>query len=246
LNSILILVVLISSVAYILGGMIILIKINWSQTSVLALTAMSAGLLLAIALLDLIPDTQNEIKNSSFYILVGFIIMYLISFTANFWKKDKGDQIGFEGSSMIGISVGMSLHNFFEGLSLGVSYAISVKLGIVVSIALILHKIPEGISYSSSVLALSRNRKKTVIYLFIQGLCMWVGTGLSILLAHFTEISEKFIAIPIAITAGIFLYLGGTALLPVTNKIPDKKIPIAFLSGIIFYFIFHGISEYLG
>ena len=127
MNTVLFLIVLISSVAYILGGMIILIKINWSQTSVLALTAMSAGLLLAIAILDLIPDTQNEIKNSSFSILLGFVIMYLITFISNVWKKDKGDNLGFEGSSMIGISVGMSLHNFFEGLSLGGSNAISVN-----------------------------------------------------------------------------------------------------------------------
>ena len=243
MNNILFLVVLISSVAYILGGMIILIKANWSQTSVLALTALSAGLLLAIAILDLIPDTEEELNNSSIYILLGFVIMYLITYLSNVWKKEKD---GFEGSSMIGISIGMSLHNFFEGLSLGVSYAINVKLGIIVSITLILHKIPEGLSYSSSVLAISRDRKKTAMYLIGQGLCMWIGAGLSILLAHFTQISEKFIAIPIAITAGIFLYLGGTALLPVTNKIQDKKIPMSFLCGIIFYFLFHGLSEYLG
>lgn len=239
MNSILFLVVLISSIAYILGGMIILIKANWSQTSILALTAWSAGLLLAIAILDLIPDTQEELKNSSIYILLGFIIMYFITFVSSIWKKDK------ESSSMIGLSVGMSLHNFFEGLSLGVSYAISVNLGIVVSFALIFHKIPEGLSYSSSVLAISRDRKKTTIHLIAQGICMWLGAGVSILLAHYTEISEQFIAVPIAITAGIFLYLGGTALLPSTNKIQDKKIPIAFLSGIIFYFLFHGLSEYL-
>jgi hypothetical protein len=57
MSTVLFIVVFISSVAYILGGMIVLIKKNWSQTSVLAITAMSAGLLLSIAILDLIPDT---------------------------------------------------------------------------------------------------------------------------------------------------------------------------------------------
>jgi zinc transporter ZupT len=246
MSTVLFIVVFISSIAYILGGMIVLIKKNWSQTSVLAITAMSAGLLLSIAILDLIPDTQGELKNNSLYIMLGLILMYLVSYLSNISKKRKVDINGFDGSSMLGISLGMSLHNFFEGLSIGVSYAINVNLGIVVSFALVLHKLPEGITYASSVFAITRNRKKTAINLLAQGLFMWLGVGLSILLSYFTEIDEKFIAIPIAITAGIFIYLGGTALLPVTNKITNKNIPISFVSGVIIYIIIHSISEFLG
>jgi zinc transporter ZupT len=243
MSKVLFIVVLISSVAYILGGMIVLIKKNWSQTSVLALTAMSAGLLLSIAILDLIPDTQNELSNNSLYIMLGLVIMYLITYLSKISKKKK---VEVDESSMVGISMGMSLHNFFEGLSIGVSYAISVKLGIVVSFALVLHKIPEGISYASSVFSITRNRKKTAINLLAQGLFIWLGVGFSILLSFFTEINEKFIAIPIAMTAGIFIYIGGTSLLPVTNKITNRNIPISFVSGVLIYFIFHSISEYLG
>jgi zinc transporter ZupT len=246
MNKILLLVAFISSATYILGGMIILIKKNWSQTSLLALTAMSAGFFLSIAILDLIPDTQNELKNSSLYVMLGLIIMYLISYLSNVWKRGKDEENSVKGSSVLGVTLGMFLHNFFEGLSLGVSYSISVKLGIVVSFALILHKIPEGLSYASSVLAITRNRKKTFIYLLTQGLFTWLGVGVSILLSHFTEINDKFIAIPIAMTAGIFLYLGGTSLLPITNKITNRNIPFSFISGVIIYIIFHGISEYLG
>jgi zinc transporter ZupT len=92
---------------------------------------------------------------------------------------------------------------------------------------------------------MTRNLKKTAINLLIQGLFIWLGVGLSLLLSYFTEINEKFIAIPIAMTAGIFIYLGGTSLLPVANKITNKKIPISFVCGVLFFLIFHSISEYL-
>jgi zinc transporter ZupT len=245
MSTVLFIVVFISSVAYILGGMIVLIKKNWSEISVLSITAMSAGLLLSIAILDLIPDTQEELKNNSLFIMLGLILMYLVSYFSKVSKKGKTDS-GFDGNSMLGISLGMSLHNFFEGLSIGVSYAISINLGIMVSFALILHKIPEGVTYATSVFAITQNRKKTFINLLYQGLLMWLGVGVSILLSYFTEIDEKFIAIPIAMIAGIFIYLGGTALLPVANKLSNKKIPISFVSGVIIYFVFRSISEFLG
>lgn len=245
MSTVLFIVVFISSVAYILGGMIVLIKKNWSEISVLSITAMSAGLLLLIAILDLIPDTQEELKNNSLFIMLGLILMYLVSYFSKVSKKGKTDS-GLDGNSMLGISLGMSLHNFFEGLSIGFSYAISVNLGIMVSFALILHKIPEGVTYASSVFAITQNRKKTVINLLYQGLLMWLGVGVSILLSYFTEIDKKFIAIPIAMIAGIFIYLGGTALLPVANKLSNKKIPVSFVSGVIIYFVFRSISEFLG
>lgn len=245
-NMIMLVVVFISSVAYILGGLIVLIKKSWSQTSVLAITAMSAGLLLSIAILDLIPDTQEELKNNSLYIMLGLIIMYLVTYLSSVSKKRKSEINGFDESSMFGISLGMSLHNVFEGLSIGVSYAISVKLGLMVSLALILHKIPEGMSYASSFFAITLNRKKTAIHLLIQGLFIWLGVVLSILLSFFTEINEKFIAIPIAMTAGIFIYLGGTSLLPVANKMTNKNIPISFVCGVVLFFVFRSISEYIG
>lgn len=245
MSTVLFIVVFISSVAYILGGMIVLIKKKWSQTSVLAITAMSAGLLLSIAILDLIPDTQEELNNNSLFIMLGLILMYIVSYFSNASKKGKSEN-ELNGDSMLGISLGMSLHNLFEGISIGVSYAISVDLGIMVSFALILHKIPEGITYATSVFAITQNRKKTIMNLLYQGLLMWLGVGLSIMLSYFTEIDEKFIAIPIAMIAGIFIYLGGTALLPVANKLSNRKIPISFVSGVLIYFIFHSISEVLG
>jgi zinc transporter ZupT len=246
MSTVLLLVVLISSVAYILGGMLVLIKKKWSQNSLLAITAMSAGLLLSISILDLIPETQEQLSNNSLYIMLGLVIMYLVSYLTSVYNKKKSDINGIDESSMLGISLGMSLHNIFEGLSIGVSYAISVKLGLVVSIALVLHKIPEGITYASSVFAITQNRRKTAINLLIQSLLIWLGVGLSILLAYFTEINEKFIAIPIAMTAGIFIYLGGTSLLPVANKITNRSIPISFVSGILFFVVFRSISELLG
>ncbi len=244
LTSTVILVVFISSLAYILGGFLVLFKKNWTENSLMTLIAFSAGLLLAIALLDLIPDTQEMLSNSSLYVIIGFLIMYFIFL---FTKEGASNRPGSNQTMTVtGLSIGMLLHNFFEGLSIGISYTVNVKLGLIVSIALIIHKIPEGLSYSSAMLASLNNRKKATVYLIVQALFTWLGAGAAILLSDLKGASELAVGIALSITAGIFLYLSGTSLLPAMNQLPLKKIPFFFVGGIIVYFLLHSIAEALG
>lgn len=233
------LVVLLSSLAYILGGFIVLIRKNWSEKTLLSLVALSAGLLLSIAILDLIPEVQEVFHHSSLFVLIGFIIMYIIFLPALNGKKGL-DHV--EHAAGTGLTIGMLLHNLFEGLSIGISYSASFELGVVVSIALIIHKIPEGLSYTSVMLAFLNGRKKTTMYLIIQGIFTWIGAGIGILLAGLKDFQEIIIAVGLSVTAGIFLYLSGTLLLPIINRGTFKSTPLFFIGGILLYFILHGIS----
>lgn len=221
----------------------VLFKKNLSENNLISLVALSAGLLLAIALLDLIPDTQENLKNSSLFVVVGFLIMYVIFLFTK--SKEKKKTNTSDNPPLTGLSIGMFLHNFFEGLSIGISYSVNFKLGVIVSIALVIHKIPEGLSYGSAMLASLKDKRKTAIYLIIQGLFTWLGAGSSILLSELNDYKEQVVAIALSITAGIFLYIGGTTLLPVINQRSLKKTPIFFFSGIILYFVLHSLSEFL-
>lgn len=237
-----ILVVLISSLAYILGGFLVLLKPNWPEKHLKSLIALSAGLLLSIALLDLIPDVQKDLNNSSVFVIIGFLIMYFIFL---FTKPISENELGNSKASIVGLSVGMLLHNFFEGLSIGISYSVNTQLGIIVSLALVIHKIPEGLSFTSIYLAFLNGRRKTVIYLIIQGIFTWLGAGSAVFLSEFKELQEQMVAIALSITAGIFLYLSGTALLPSINTRTFKSTPFFFIGGILLYFIVHRIAEAL-
>lgn len=193
--------------------------------------------MLSIALMDLIPDAQKDISNSSMFVIVGFLIMYFVFLPTKLTEKNNG--------TVTGLTMGMLLHNLFEGLTIGFSYSSSVKLGVIVSIALVIHKIPEGLSYTAAMLAFLNGRKKTAIYLIIQGVFTWLGAGISIFLSEFKNLQEPITAIGLSITAGIFLYLSGSLLLPSINQKPFKSTSFLFVSGIFIYFILHTISERL-
>lgn len=243
LAPIVILVVLISSLAYIFGGFLVLFQKNWSEKTLISLIALSAGLLLSIALLDLIPDVQKDINKSSWYVIIGFLIMYFVFLPTKSIEKNLHDN---SHTTVTGLTLGMLLHNFFEGLSIGISYSGSLKLGVIVTIALVIHKIPEGLSYSSAMLAFLNGRRKTTIYLIIQGLFTWLGAGISVVLSELKDLQEPITAIGLSVTAGIFLYLSGAVLLPTINQRPFKSTSIFFLSGIFLYFMLHSIAEALG
>jgi zinc transporter ZupT len=193
--------------------------------------------LLSIALLDLIPDAQKDLGNSSLFVIIGFLIMYFVFLPTRLNEKSDGN--------VTGLTMGMLLHNLFEGLSIGFSYSGSVKLGVIVTIALVIHKIPEGLSYTSAMLAFLNGRKKTTIYLIIQGIFTWLGAGISVFLSAFKDLQEPITAIGLSITAGIFLYLSGSILLPSINQKSFKSSPFLFVGGILLYFIMHAISESL-
>ncbi|WP_026574966.1 ZIP family metal transporter [Bacillus sp. UNC438CL73TsuS30] len=203
------------------------------------MVALSAGLLLSIALLDLIPEVQEGIHNSSLFILIGFLIMYFIFLPTT--SNGKNGLDNSDTATLRGLTIGMLLHNFFEGLSIGISYSASFELGVFVSIALVIHKIPEGLSYTSVMLAFLNGRKKTTIYLIVQGIFTWVGAGSAILLSGLKDHQEQIVAIGLSITVGIFLYLCGTLLLPLINRGTFKSTPLFFIGGILLYLVLHSI-----
>jgi zinc transporter ZupT len=183
------------------------------------------------------PDAQTDIKNSSLFVMIGFLIMYFVLLPTKLNDNSNG--------MVKGLTLGMLFHNFFEGLSIAFSYSGSFKLGVIVTIALVIHKIPEGLSYTSAMLAFLNGRKKTTIYLIIQGVFTWLGAGISVFLSEFKNFHQPIVPIGISITAGIFLYLSGSTLLPCINQKPYKRTSVLFVSGIILYFLLHTISEAL-
>ena len=139
----------------------------------------------------------------------------------------------------------MLIHSFFEGLSIVASSELHVHLGLTVLIAVVLHKIPEGLTISSIVFAITQDKKKAIGAVFILGISTLAGGGTALLLTGISSLpSEQMVAFLISFIAGIFLYVAGTNLLPVVNSAEDRPISLFFFLGILVYFLLQlGRSE---
>lgn len=236
--------VIVAALANSFGGFVIFFKKNWSRKGLNALMALSAGLLLAIAILDLIPKTIEAHAFQPIYVLTGIVTMFFFQkFIAAHFHFGEETHHHDQKSSVVGAFIGLLIHTFFDGLAIVISFQVNVSLGITVLVAVLLHKIPDGITISSIVYAMFQNKKKALWAAIWLGISTIIGALSSSL---FVNTYEQIMAIALSFTIGIFLYVASTDLLPAVNQEEDRGVALFFFIGIGLYFILHlGIHELL-
>lgn len=231
--------VLLAAVANIFGGLIILWKKDWSKTGLNSLMAISAGMLLSIGIIDLAPEALEVNHKNGVFILLGIILIYFFQqfVASHFHFGEETHHHGNSNSAIVGAMLGMMIHTFFDGFSIVASFEINFSLGLTVLLAILLHKIPDGLTISSIVLSLLGNRKVAFYSAVLLGASTLLGAFVAELLSKGNIVSEDITSAALSVTAGIFIYVACTDLLPEVNKSENRLISSFFILGIIIYFL---------
>jgi zinc and cadmium transporter len=126
--------------------------------------------------------------------------------------------------------VGDSLHNFIDGLVIGVSYLVSVPLGITTTFVIILHEIPQELGDFGVLLHGGFKKKKAILLNFVTALTAVLGTIVGLLLGSSAE-SLSLLVLPL--TAGGFIYIAGSDLIPELHKECKASRSLVQLIGIV-------------
>ncbi|MDF0728744.1 ZIP family metal transporter [Cytobacillus sp. S13-E01] len=240
--------VLTAAFANVLGGLVIFLKKNWSRRGLNGLMALSAGLLFTIAIMDLIPEALEIHESSAVYIVIGFGLIFLFQqfLAPHFHFGEETHKHSHSQSTTLGaLRMRMLVHTFFDGVSIVASFKIDEKIGFVVLIAVLLHKIPDGLTISSIVFASLKSKKKAIEASFLLGISTILGAIATLSLTQFFPIDSNILAIALSITSGIFLYIATVDLLPVVSATEDRPIILFFFVGILLYFALHLILDQL-
>ncbi|HET7579255.1 MAG TPA: ZIP family metal transporter [Bacillales bacterium] len=240
--------VVLAAAANVAGGFIIFLKKDWSDRALHALMALSAGLLLAITLADLIPEVMKQSGFSPVYILISLAGMFLLQQWVEPHTHGHGEyqQEGRSKSTVTSLTIGMSIHTFFDGFSIIASFALDVRLGLTVLLAIFLHKIPDGVTISSVVFSFSRNKKKGLGSAVIMGVVTIAGGLAAWLLTEGGSAGGSTLVIALSISAGIFLYIANAELLPAIREAQDRLLPWFVAIGIAAYFLLDWLLGQLG
>lgn len=240
--------VVLAAAANVVGGFVIFMKKDWSERAVHALMAISAGLLLAITLADLIPEVISQSSSSPMYILASLAGIFLIQqwIGPHDHHGHGHHHVGNSRNTARGLTVGMTIHTFFDGFSIIASFALDVKLGVAVLLAILLHKIPDGVTISSVIFSLSRDKKKAVGAAVIMGIATVAGGFAAWLLTGASSPGSGMLAIALSISAGIFLYIANVELLPEVSATKDRLMAWFVAGGIAVYFVLHWMMGQLG
>lgn len=160
-----------------IGGIIGVTFKNTSSKFLSFVLQFAAGLMTAIICFDLIPEAieLSGLGNTLIGILIGVAVMI---FCDNIVKNKTGKKARNKSSLLqtgIIVAIGLSLHNFPEGLAIGSGFGASMKLGYSLAIAILLHDIPEGISMAVPMKNGGMSKIKVIIYTILSGVTTGIG-----------------------------------------------------------------------
>lgn len=204
-----------------LGGIIGIIQKRDSNKFLSLVLSFASGLMLAVVCFNLIPESLRIIDVSMvvMWILVGIICMIICESIVNNKMENKtvkgDDRLKILKVGII-VSIGLAIHNIPEGIAIGSGFEESMTLGFSLAIAICLHDIPEGLSMAIPMKHGGMKPLKIMMYVVLSG----IATGVGALIGAFMgSISVEMVAMCLAFAAGSMLYIVSGELIPEYNTL---------------------------
>ncbi|MBM4177320.1 ZIP family metal transporter [Candidatus Gribaldobacteria bacterium] len=210
------LAVFIISLASFIGALFLVFKSKIKQDGLLLLVALSAGALLGGAFLELLPETLELIgpKTAFLIVLVAFFFFFILEKIFH-WRHCHKANCQVHSFGYLNL-VGDGLHNFLDGLLIAVAFLTNWQLGLSVSLAVLLHEIPQEIGDLAVLLYSGFKAKKALLFNFLTALTAFFGALFGILLSYSVYNFLLYLVLPFS--AGGFIYIALSDLLPEIRK----------------------------
>jgi len=210
--------VIIVSLVSLIGAFTLSIKGELLKKYIFVFISLAVGALLGDAFIHLIPEAFESSTNStliSILIIVGILIFFVLEKFLHWHHhgEDSEETTIHPAGKLILLSDGV--HNFIDGIIIGVSFLVSVPVGIATTIAVILHEIPQEIGDFAVLLHSGYTKSRALWLNFLSALFAILGTIFAFVLG---ETGETFILWIIPIAAGGFIYVAVADLIPELHK----------------------------
>ncbi len=205
------------SIVALIGGFVLLFYERLALKISHFLASFAAGILLGSAFFDLLPEAiheggENGIDVLSFTLL-GIVIFFLLERSIHWFHRHEGySKTEKESKSTLPlIIIGDTMHNFIDGVVIAATFLVSIPLGIVTALAVFAHEIPQELGDFGLMLHKGLRRKKIILINITSAAVAFTGAILTYLLGN---ILEGYIPVFLAVTAGFFIYIAASDLIP--------------------------------
>ncbi len=225
--------VLFISVISLIGILTLSIKEKILQKILIFFVSFSAGALLGDAFIHLLPEIVEEEGfglEISLYVLSGILVFFVLEKLIN-WRHchELACETHTETFTYMNL-VGDGVHNFIDGMIIAGSFMISIPLGFTTTIAVILHEVPQEIGDFAVLVYGGFSKKKAMFYNLLAALAAVIGAILMLAIGEFLTHLPIFL---VPFTAGGFIYIAGTDLIPEMHKEVRPKISVVQMIAII-------------
>ncbi|HEV2488427.1 MAG TPA: ZIP family metal transporter [Candidatus Acidoferrales bacterium] len=231
--------------ADIAGGYFI-IRRQWSREYLKYFIALGAGFMLAVAFLEMIPEALRIVYERPMIIgpdsaglssaaaevfilvLAGYLLVHFFEHTlAPHFHFGEETHIEEMTAAHVGYAavLGLAIHTFFDGVAISSGLIVSHSLGILIFVAVFLHKLPEGFTVASLMMASGQGKRRAFYSSAILGAATLAGVGLM-----FTWTAQVGIALPVS--AGVAIYVAASDLIPEVNREPGPGMALLVFLGV--------------
>lgn len=224
------------SIGALIGGLILISREKFALKVSHYLASFAAGVLLASAFFDLLPEAAHEGEtNVFFWALMGILVFFAIErFIHWFHHHEEYHEHEKEAQSTIPlIIIGDTTHNFVDGIVIAATFLVDIQLGIITTLAVAAHEIPQEIADFGLMLHKGLSKTKIVLVNITSASAAFLGAGITYVFGSFLE---SYIPIAVALTAGFFIYIATSDLIPEIHY--EKRRGVALLKTA---FLFLGV-----
>jgi zinc transporter ZupT len=198
---------------------------------------LAAGLLVGSALLDLLPEALELVRDRGRHGVMTVALAAAAGFLA-FFAVDHAVHYACAGHHPQGVrafgtaaALGLTVHSFFDGMAIGAAFEESAALGALVGVAVIAHDFGDGVSTVGVVLGSRGEVRASVLWLLADAAAPVAG----VLVARALPVPRPVLADMLGFFAGTFLFVGAAHLLPEAAHEGRKgPLALAVVAGIAF------------
>lgn len=222
-----------AALANVAGGLVLTLRREWNELLLKYFVALGAGFMLAATFLRMLPESLELSDDAPVLILAGYFLVHFFEHTVaphfHFGEEVHGEVMMDPAVSMSAL-VGLSIHTFFDGVSIASGFLVSVPLGLLIFFAVFLHKFPEGFTVASIALASGRGPRGAVTATMILG----GATLLGVLGMHYLAWAVPY-ALPLS--TGVTLYVAASDLMPEVNEERGIRMALVVFLGVALFYL---------
>jgi ZIP family zinc transporter/zinc and cadmium transporter len=217
-----------AAAANVAGGLII-VRYQWQRQVLKYFVALGSGFMLATALLEMVPEGLELTGNSGLaMVLGGYLLVHFFEHTIlghfHFGEEIHPEEVAQPGVGYTA-AFGMAIHAFFDGAAIAAGFIVSTWLGVIVFLAIFLHKIPDGFTIASVMLASGAGPQRALAASALMGATTLLGVAAMWAL-------RIHVGVGLLLSAGATLYVAASDLMPEVNREPGIRMAVWVFAGV--------------
>ena len=222
------------------------------------LVALGAGFMLAAIFIEIVPESVSiwtegvegktaaaAVVGAMTLLLGGYLLIQLFEHTLaphfHFGAETHPESFMKPSAAYTAVG-GLWIHTFFDGVSIAAAFLVNFRVGLLVFVAILLHKMPEGFTVASIMLASGRSTRKALWATAAIGAATLAGV-IAVALLN-TRISSA-VGYALPFSAGVTLYVAASDLIPEVNHKEERNpmVSIVVFVGVALFYLLHRLFE---